>query len=205
MNRSAALILVLIVTFELASASLARAQSLTIDDFEQYTSGQAIATSAKSTPWLRFGAVEDNLYATESAAQNGSLGGQIPVDPAGAAGFAITARNFGKATNLSAFGTATVLSKSLSATPSTAGLQLYLSDGTTTFVSTEAQEETNESKKFSFPLDENSFTCTAGSESFATVLSQATQIGFQMTNFSKTGKSSETIAFDDFVVQKVSH
>jgi hypothetical protein len=205
MNRFAGIILAAIVASALAPTSSVCAQSLTIDNFEQYTSGQAIATSAKSTPWLRFGAVEDNLFATEGAAQNGSFGAQIPVDPAGAPGFAITARNFGKATNLIAYNTATVLSKSLSTTPSTAGLQLYLSNGTTTFVSTTAQAETNSSTNFSFPLDEASFTCTGGSDSFATVLSAATQIGFQITNFSKSGKSNETVAFDDFLVQKVSH
>jgi hypothetical protein len=205
MKSRSVFILTTMVAFIAMSRSSAQAQSLTIDNFEEYTNNQTLASSSTSSPWLRFGSVEDNLYAKAGAAMDGALGAQIPVDPGGANGFAITAFNFGTATNLSAYSTASVLSKSLAASASVDGLKLFLSDGGTTYVSTVAQQEGNSAQTYTFPLSSSAFTRTSsgsgGTDSFAITLGAATQIGFEINNYSGGTAVGETIAFDDFAVQ----
>ena len=172
---------------------------LTIDNFESYTAGSAIATSSTSTPWLRFGNVADNLYASTSSTSllAGAQSGRIPVSFTAAGQSATVRRNFVTATNFSSYNTASVLTKSL--TTSTTGLlQLSISDGATTYVSTVAQAESSTAQTLNFSLAPGAFTLGSGSDSFATVLANTTSFGFRISSSANT--ASETFAFDNFTI-----
>ena len=188
-----------LTAFGLAASSASAA--LVVDNFESYTPGQAIGSSATSTPWLRFGAVADNFFASNNSTSllDGALSGRIPVAIATGATSATLRRNFVTATDLSASlnGTATVLTESLAATPTTT-VQLSVSDGTTTYLSTVGLAETATAQTLTFSLAPAAFTVAAGSTPFATVLATASSIGFRVA--STATAASETLAFDDFTL-----
>jgi len=187
----------LALAFTVLAPPAQAATVLTIDNFESYTAGSAIATSATSTPWLRFGNVSDNLYASTNSTSllAGTKSARIPIAITAAGQSATIRRNFAAATDFSGYKTASVLTKSLSAT-STGLLQLSISNGPTTYVSTVAQSELPTAQTLSFSLAAGTFTLGSGTDSFSTVLSGATSIGFRIS--SSASSASETFAFDTF-------
>ncbi len=175
---------------------------LSLDSFEAYTNNQAIGTSATSTPWLRFGGVADNLVATTSSPLDGSVSAKIPVSVTTSTSATIRYNNFGSATNLSLYKSATVLTKSLAASPTTQ-LQLSITNATTSYTSNALLVESTSGQSLTFYLDNPAvFARASGSDSFATVLSTVTAIGFRITSTSAT-TVNETLVFDDFSLSTV--
>ena len=177
--------------------------ALIVDNFESYTPPNAIATSATSTPWLRFGSIGDNMYATSAAGKllDGSVSADIPIALTSATASATIRKNYVTAINLTSYGTATVLTKSSSTTPSTAALQLSIADATTTYISTIPLAETDAVETLTFSLAPAALTLAGGTDSLATVLAGVTSIGFRLGNYGTATSTNETLDFDDFVLQ----
>ena len=186
-----------------ALSGAASATTITVDNFEEYAANQDIATAYNSSPWERFGKVEDDFYAKPGAAMDGALGAQIPVDPTGFNGASIL-KNLGGATDLSGYGSASVLSESLDAPNgvSSAQISLSITDGNTTYQSDTPDLLTTTATSYNFLIDGADLMDVddeAGPETLATVLANATAIGFRIT--SPQGVTAlETVAFDDFTL-----
>ena len=177
--------------------------AFTVDNFEEYTNGQDLGSSATSTPWRRYGAVEDDFFATAASAQDGNVGGEVPVDESASA---TIQRHYTTGMNFSAYSSATVLAESVSVVlgniaASTEAIQLSISDGNTTYLSNTPLPVSGVSTSYTFGIDNtNLFDADdeAAPETLAQVLANASFIGFRIS--STTGTTSERVGFDDFVL-----
>jgi hypothetical protein len=195
------LILAALPALTAAAAAAPASADITIDNFESYANNQAIATSATSTPWVRFGQVGDNLVAKSTNVLDGTLSAVLPVAITGT-GSASTLFNYTTANpqNFSTYATASVLTKSLAATTN-AQLQLSISDGTTSYISTVPLAESTTAGTLTFSLASTAMTRAAGTDSFATVISTLSEIGFRISSVNTAAATNETLDFDDFAAQ----
>ncbi len=172
-----------------------------VDNFESYTSGQAIATSSSSTPWLRTGtAVSNNLTANATSPLDGLLSGALGLKYDQTTTTKITNANlrynYVTAQDLSGYGSASVLINSSMANTHTA-VQLVIGNGTTTYQSSVSYPITTTKQTLTFSLADLT-TLAQGNQTLATVLSGTTSIGFKFTNTVDSG--SETVRIDNFIL-----
>ena len=199
-RKSALAVITAVAGVSALAASHASAAVLTVDNFEEYSNGQDLGGypgKSASQPWQRFGAVEDDFYATFNSALDGLLGGEVPTDPA----TAFVEKVLGSPTDLSAYSSATVLSRSLNATVSTRAISLSITNGNSTFSSVVPLVETAASTSYTFQINPTAMVNDDSTDptTLATVLSGATAIGFRISDPTGLG-SGETIAFDDFTL-----
>ena len=146
--------------------------------------------------------VDDNLFATTDAGSvlDGSVSAKIPVDVTTPHGGATVARHYDKPVDLSAYGSVTVKAKSLVGGKSTAAVQLLVSDGTATFVSSDARPLTTEAQTLTFPFDAKHVELVDGKGDLPAVLKAVTSIGFRIGNAAGATATKETIDLDDVTV-----
>jgi hypothetical protein len=191
----------LITLSTLAASQNSASGALLIDNFESYTNGQPLGTSATSTPYLRFGgAVADNFSATTSAARviNGSVSGQIPFNWTSATNASVR-RNYTTATpqDFSAYDQVTVSIKSTNLS-TTAVVRLSFADGDTSWQSTTALPITGTAQTLTFGLTAAAMTRGGGTSSFADSVNSVSAIGFRIEN--TVGAAGDTIIFDDITL-----
>ena len=100
--------------------------------------------------------------------------------------------------NLSSYSSEMITAKSTTAETAT-HIELFLTDGNTTFVSSTSDPLSTTATPFTFALDAADVTSTVGTESFATVIGNATSIGVELVN-TTAAAGSEAIAIDDLQV-----
>ena len=191
-----------------AATSHASAATFLVDDFESYANGQVIADGGNSVPWRRFGAVEDQFVATSGSSLDptGVRGGTIPIGIPDAGSAATVQRHYTTPQDFSSYATATVLSRSVpegssATTNANLGIQLAISDATTTYLSNVIQPEALAAKTFTFAIDDASLFLADGGDSLATVLASTSYIGFRATRIDGTIFTVESLNFDDFALQ----
>ena len=201
------------------AAAPARADTLTIDNFDEYTNGQIIGSNYGSTPYILGGNHPDVLYAVKSPATrvlDGTTSGFVNTAfQSGATGYTVVGfDNFaagGVTNNLTGYDSFSILTKSLlTSGTSTAQLQLFISDTSTSgtgasYISNATVTESTTAETATFSLT-GPFTITgfndtrADADSVATVLSKLGAIGVQITDptaSAATPSPNESFAFDD--------
>jgi hypothetical protein len=179
----------------------AEVSTVVLDDFEAYESGVAIATSATSMPWGRYGhAVNDNPTATSQKSRviTGEISGVFPLgwapmdEPARTS--ATLRKNFEEPMNLGRHRTVAVKLRSMSPQTETT-VTLVITDGTTSFGSKAAQPLTADVQDLKFDLAADALERSDGKGKLDEVLANAKGVGFRFANKGKA--STETINIDD--------
>lgn len=194
------------------SAPRLSAATLTLDNFEEYsgTNNQQIASASSTSTtytWQETGnplsnpltATNGSTSATQSYLLDGLASAYVKVNFASATQETLRYLLPAGEKNLSAYDTETIEAKSNLASTATQ-LALFITDGTTTYMSTAEDPLSTTTTTYTFDLDPaDVIATTTNPESFATVLGNATSIGVDLIN--TTGAStSEAVAIDDLEV-----
>jgi hypothetical protein len=177
--------------------------ALVVDDFESYAADQVIASSASSTPWLRFGvAIADQLVAvgTPDRVITGTRSGAIPFSWSDGNNASVR-RNYGAATDLSAYDAAAIDLRTEEAATS-AVVKLAFTDGATTYQSVVGQPLTGAVKNFVFPINGVAVELVDGPfATLADVMKNVRSIGVRFEN--GVGRGAETVVLDNFTMTSV--
>lgn len=172
----------------------ARGDERIIDDFESYAPGHAIAVSAQSRPWQRFGqATNDNLITSKSEGRD--MHGKVCARYALAwpNPFGALRRVLDEPLDVRHYGFAAVrMSSDRRESPTT--VRLRISDGETTWESTEDQPVPHAARTLWFAIERTKMRRTDGKADYDAVAAKTATIGF--TFRSGEEKAAETITLD---------
>ncbi|MES2308016.1 MAG: hypothetical protein V4507_04075 [Verrucomicrobiota bacterium] len=186
----------------LLQATLSAHAQILIDDFNSYTNGGSIGTTASSLPWSRSGVITTSGI-TGTSDSNGGIAAAYNVNFAlGAAGTAGTIKyTFGTTQDLTLNNDIKMDFKVSSSLPDTI-VVAQISNGVTTYQTTLSQSLTNTTySTYSFIFDTTTTTKTAGTDSLSTVLAGTQSVYFRFSNSSGTG--SQSIRFDNFIATAI--